>query len=61
MNEIFSQGVLIPLWILGAGLVWGIVMSFTAPEPVQDRDRANAYGVDYTTARDRTEPARQPI
>jgi len=38
MNSVFSAGALIPLWILGAGLVVGVMQWFSTPRPVP-RDR----------------------
>lgn len=33
MNSVFSVGALIPLWILGAGLILGVIQWFSTPNP----------------------------
>lgn len=37
-NNLFSMGALIPLWILGAPLLGGIILMFTAPTPPSRSD-----------------------
>lgn len=34
MNAVFSSGALIPLWILGAGLILGVMQWFSTPRPI---------------------------
>jgi hypothetical protein len=68
MDEYFSIGALIPLWILGSGWVLGIVQWVTRPTPAHGRDEdAITLRRDYATGPGRDassaslEPVRQPI
>jgi hypothetical protein len=57
MNEFFSMGALIPLWILGAGMVLGFLQLGATPKP---RRREEGYDDRYSGTV-RAEPVTRPI
>lgn len=61
MNELFSMGVLIPLWIPGAGLAMGIVLMMKAPAPLEHRDHSHAHAAGHSSAGERTVAPRQTV
>ena len=61
MNDFLSQGGLIPIWILGAALALGVMLTFMKTGRDQQRDLSDKPARDRHPVSETPVPARQGI